>query len=212
MALFELEGVFDRGTRIRPDDILKTKRALRDLGFYRVPSHGLTDFTDDEMFEGLEAFQRERKLSVDGMMIPDGRTERAINSQLKKQAERQREQASAGNSQKSAVASNRAGLGLLRPASTGAVGFAIPASAPFESGGGDDSERRNTQVAANLGLGELIDRLSGRRERGGREREGPSGSTDPRSTQAPVPDPPEGMRWSKDGGTSRRFLIGAQEQ
>ena len=84
MLLFQLESVVDRGTRIRPDDVVRTKQALSELDHYPIPSHGITDFTDDEMFEGIAAFQREHRLEVDSMMIPDGRTARAINAALTK--------------------------------------------------------------------------------------------------------------------------------
>ena len=82
MPLFQLGSAVDRQGPINPDDILRTKRVLNKLGHYPIPNHGITDFTDDEMFEGVEAFQRERDLPVDGVMTPDGPTARAINAVL----------------------------------------------------------------------------------------------------------------------------------
>ena len=90
MALFELEGGVDRSRPIQPDDIRQTKQVLRDLGYYQVPAHGITDFTDDEMFEGIESFQRDRKLKADGTITQDGETERALKTELVK---RERERA-----------------------------------------------------------------------------------------------------------------------
>ena len=83
MPLFQLGSAVDRQGPINPDDILRTKRVLNKLGHYPIPNHGITDFTDDEMFEGVEAFQRERGLPVDGVMTPDGPTARAINVELR---------------------------------------------------------------------------------------------------------------------------------
>ena len=82
MFQLNLERVVDRGESIRPDDLLGTKRALSDLGYYAKPAGGFTDFTDDEIFEGIEAFQRDKHLRVDGMMVPDGLTVRTINAAL----------------------------------------------------------------------------------------------------------------------------------
>ena len=82
MFQLNLERVVDRGESIRTDDLLDTKRALSDLGYYEKPTGGFADFTDDEMFEGIEAFQRDKRLRVDGMMVPDGPTVRTINAAL----------------------------------------------------------------------------------------------------------------------------------
>ena len=146
MAHFELESGFDPAGPIQPDDIRQTKQALHDLGFYQMPAHGITDFTDDEMFEGIAAFQRARKLRVDGTMIPDGQTERAISNELAKRDQPGSEHTGAGGTQKPAASAR---FSLLRPPFSGGrgqFGGAIPAS--FETGDNNDSDQtRNTQVA-----------------------------------------------------------------
>ena len=210
MVLFELESVVDRGEPIRADDIRQTKQALHDLGFYQVPAHGITDFTDDEMFAGIEAFQRDRKLRVDGMMIPDGRTERAINSELEKRGQR-KQRAVAGAAQKPTGSSGRAGFGLLRPQSSRGEGhFAGPVNASLETDGNDNSNKtRNTEVATHetSTLTKIFNRLSGRGDRRAKEKGEPHKPAAPKPSPARIPDPPDGMKWSTDKRYYRRFFV-----
>lgn len=73
------------GTNYRadPQDIMNTKRALSRLGHYPIPPHrGIDDWTDDAMFEGIRAFQKDNGLKVDGFMRPGGPTESAINDKI----------------------------------------------------------------------------------------------------------------------------------
>ena len=97
---------------IQPDDIRQTKQVLRDLGYYQVPAHGITDFTDDEMFEGIESFQRDRKLKADGTITQDGETERALKTELVK---RERERAGPQQVPKSADTGTFHAAGFILP-------------------------------------------------------------------------------------------------
>ena len=71
---------------VEPEDTLKTKKALSDLGHYKIKSglesFGITDFVDNEMFDGIKSFQKDNELEVDGIMHPGGPTERKINQSL----------------------------------------------------------------------------------------------------------------------------------
>ena len=167
MALFKLESVVDRGESVRPGDIRQTKQALTELGFYQVPAHGITDFTDDEMFEGIEAFQRDRKLRVDGMMIPNGRTERAINDALKGGLRKRAGSSDSSTALGSAGALGEAGFDLLRPPfALGQGQFASPVNYKHASGGGDQPNKtRNSEVAMHPGLGRSLDSLFGSEDR-----------------------------------------------
>lgn len=68
------------------DDAFNTKRALRDLGHYRVPDYGLNTYPDQRMIDGVKSFQQRNGLREDGLMKPDGPTIKRINQTL---AERQ---------------------------------------------------------------------------------------------------------------------------
>ncbi len=73
---------------VEPEDTLKTKKALSDLGHYKIKSglesFGITDFVDNEMFDGIKSFQKDNELKIDGIMHPGGPTERKINQSLMK--------------------------------------------------------------------------------------------------------------------------------
>ncbi len=66
------------------DDSLNTKKALANLGHMKVPDHGLTEYPDRPMLDGVKSFQREQGLAVDGVMKPDGPTIKRLNETLEK--------------------------------------------------------------------------------------------------------------------------------
>lgn len=83
MSRFTLKGPMGTNYRTDPSDILNTKQALNRLGYYDVPpERGIDDWTDDAMFKGIRAFQKDNSLKVDGFMRPEGPTESAINAKL----------------------------------------------------------------------------------------------------------------------------------
>lgn len=95
MSWFSLSKAMGTNYTVDPGDIVNTKTALNQLGYYDVPPHrGIDDWTDDSMFNGIKAFQKDNGLKVDGFMRPDGPTEQAINSSLAEG----RNDAGAGNS------------------------------------------------------------------------------------------------------------------
>jgi|GEM_PF-2438281 Putative peptidoglycan binding domain. len=70
--------------RVDPDDLMDTKRALSDLGYYDVPPHrGIDDWTDDATFDGIKRFQQDNGLKVDGLVRPGGPTETTINKHIR---------------------------------------------------------------------------------------------------------------------------------
>lgn len=64
------------------DDVLSVKKNLENLGYYKKPEWGMTKFGDNQMFDGIRTFQKEKQLKVDGIMKPAGETERKINEML----------------------------------------------------------------------------------------------------------------------------------
>lgn len=80
---FTLNQPIGTNYRADPDDIMNTKRALNQLGYYKVPAHrGIDDWTDDAMFDGIRSFQKANGLKVDAFMRPDGPTAKAINNHV----------------------------------------------------------------------------------------------------------------------------------
>lgn len=70
------------GYSLVPEDVLKTKTVLSELGFYKEPKSGVTPWPDTPMFEGIETFQKKKKLKIDGLMKPGGPMEKSLNKYL----------------------------------------------------------------------------------------------------------------------------------
>ena len=81
---FQLKGPFGADYRVDGDDILRTKKALNNLGHLETPSYGLNEFADMHMIDGLKKFQRDKGLRVDGVMRPEGPTASALGKELAK--------------------------------------------------------------------------------------------------------------------------------
>jgi lysozyme family protein len=66
----------------RLPDTLKLKLGLERLGYYEPGQRGFTPGADDGLWCGLESYQRDRGLDIDGVALPDGPTVSAINDEL----------------------------------------------------------------------------------------------------------------------------------
>jgi len=82
---FSLEGPISASANAHPDDVVKTKTALQNVGAYTPPNHGITDIPDSAMIKGVETFQKRNGLRVDGVMKPNGPTAATLNKQLSTQ-------------------------------------------------------------------------------------------------------------------------------
>ncbi len=71
--------VSENTSDIEPIDVLSVKSSLKDLGYYEEPEWGMTNFTDNQMFDGIRNFQADEGLKVDGVMKPEGETENKLN-------------------------------------------------------------------------------------------------------------------------------------
>ncbi|KAF0110825.1 MAG: hypothetical protein FD149_2592 [Rhodospirillaceae bacterium] len=78
--LFQLGRPIATNVSATSDDIINTKRALNQLGYYEQPSDGA--WVDSAMFDGIRRFQRDHGLKVDGVINPGGPTEHALNRAL----------------------------------------------------------------------------------------------------------------------------------
>ncbi|MBL8665134.1 MAG: peptidoglycan-binding protein [Candidatus Odyssella sp.] len=65
-----------------PQDVLSAKSAFKRLGYYETPSYGLTPYPDQQLFDGVRAYQKDKGLAVDGYMLPAGETEQSVNKSL----------------------------------------------------------------------------------------------------------------------------------
>lgn len=81
-APFKLKSSLGRSYNVDLGDIRRTKEALHTLGYYAIPSYGLTEYPDDLLFSGIETFQRAHGLQRDGIMHPGGETEKALRARL----------------------------------------------------------------------------------------------------------------------------------
>ena len=65
-----------------PEDVLSAKSAFNQLGYYETPSYGLTPYSDQQLFDGIQAYQKDNGLTVDSYMLPKGETEQSVNKSL----------------------------------------------------------------------------------------------------------------------------------
>ncbi len=82
MRHFQLDGTVSRTTMLNRDDVVKSKIALRELGYYDIPDYGLTDISDEAMFDGIKEFQKDKGLFTDSTMQPGGETQKELNKAL----------------------------------------------------------------------------------------------------------------------------------
>lgn len=80
--MLRLNRTLGRASGADPDDVLGVKRALARLRYYDPPTGEFHSYPDADLFEGVEAFQRDRDLTVDGVMKPGGPTEAGLNEAL----------------------------------------------------------------------------------------------------------------------------------
>lgn len=82
---FSVGNTISQSSNTKPDDVLKTKNALVQTGYYKTPSFGITSSPDMGMINGLKGFQKDNGLKVDGVMKPKGPTESKIGETLANQ-------------------------------------------------------------------------------------------------------------------------------
>jgi len=78
---FKLKGPFGANYSVDGDDILRTKKALHQLGHFEEKEF-VNPYADARMIDGLKSFQRSRGLAPDGVMKPDGPTAKALGDAL----------------------------------------------------------------------------------------------------------------------------------
>lgn len=79
---FDIKSLLASNTNANLDDSLRTKIALRRLGYYRVPSYGMTPYPDGQLFEAISDLQRDKGIPRTGEMRPGDDTATAIRLAL----------------------------------------------------------------------------------------------------------------------------------
>ena len=79
---FRLTKTIGRNYSVDPEDVLRTKRILKELGYFETPAYGMTRYPDEPMFKGIEQLQDDFDLNPDGVMDPKGATAEKINEVL----------------------------------------------------------------------------------------------------------------------------------
>jgi len=134
---FALARPIDRDTTMDEEDVFKAKSALKSLGHFKTPKHGLTRFPDEQMIDGVKSFQRARGLREDGVMNPGGPTHTRINQDL-----RRKQVGSSAASQ-----GERRGAGLLSTMRPSGQDQSNPSVGSNPSRTERHTERKETQTA-----------------------------------------------------------------
>jgi len=75
---YRLKNTLGPESRANPDDVWVTKQNLKLRGYYSEPEYGMTEYPDNRLFDAIRSYQRDNNLRVDGIMKPDGETERQL--------------------------------------------------------------------------------------------------------------------------------------
>lgn len=75
---YRLKTTIGETYKVDLEDIWATKQNLKTQGFYKEPDHGMTPYPDRDLFDAIRDFQSAKDLRVDGIMKPDGETEREV--------------------------------------------------------------------------------------------------------------------------------------
>jgi hypothetical protein len=83
------------------DDIANTGSALRELGSDSADAAAQTGVWDDELDSSIRSYQEQKRLDVDGVLLPGGPTETAINADLREKLVKRESEATSGEMQES---------------------------------------------------------------------------------------------------------------
>lgn len=64
------------------EDSATIKLALTSLGYYDDTETGLSPYGDRQLFQAIKSFQKDNNLGVDGIINPDGPTQKTIKEKL----------------------------------------------------------------------------------------------------------------------------------
>lgn len=75
---YRLKNTLGLTYNVNPEDVWVTKHNLKRRGYYAEPRDGMTEYPDQQLFDAIKTYQRDNRLRVDGIMKPDGETERHL--------------------------------------------------------------------------------------------------------------------------------------
>lgn len=192
MTAFHLKSTVGRSHRVDLDDALRAKQALHELGYFKTPRWGLTQYPDEALFAAIEDFQRDQGLARDGIMRPDGETAARLGAAL---AELQHRYAdSVTDAAPPAQPHGRAAQILTAPAGDEQVAQASPHALGIPNLGGP----AGSVVGMGLGLEVMRDLLRRPRPEDTLDYHPPSsGDSDAPPAGPPPAEPPENEPGSK---------------
>lgn len=82
MSIFNLNRDVATSSAVAEEDMIPLKTYLKKFGAYDTPSYGMTQYPDNELFEGIKTYQRKNNLTVDGTMKREGETIASMNKEL----------------------------------------------------------------------------------------------------------------------------------
>ena len=80
--MFTLNETIDENSNANLDDTANIKFALTSLGYYDDSETGLSPYADRKLFTAIKDFQKDNELKVDGIIKPDGPTQKTIKNKL----------------------------------------------------------------------------------------------------------------------------------
>lgn len=80
--IFNLNKDVATSSAVAEEDMIPLKTYLKKFGAYDAPSYGMTEYPDNELFEGIKTYQRKNNLTVDGTMKKDGETITSMDKEL----------------------------------------------------------------------------------------------------------------------------------
>lgn len=80
--IFNLNKDVVTSSAVAEEDMIPLKTYLKKFGAYDTPSYGMTEYPDDQLFEGIKTYQRKNNLTVDGTMKREGETIASMNKEL----------------------------------------------------------------------------------------------------------------------------------
>lgn len=80
--MFNMNKMFARNTSVDLDDSANIKFSLTSLGYYDDSETGLSSYPEDALVSSVKSYQKDRGLSIDGVINPEGETHSSIKKDL----------------------------------------------------------------------------------------------------------------------------------
>jgi hypothetical protein len=79
-----LNKTMEANSSVDPLDVLEIKVYLQQKGLYEVPDYGLTPYPDAQLFSAIQKYQKQKGLKVDGVIKPNGETQKSMQIESEK--------------------------------------------------------------------------------------------------------------------------------